>query len=48
MCEYFSHNELIKIMNTTANTSSLENLNLVATLSTILAGLYFVAVNFVF
>lgn len=35
-------------MNTTANTTSLESLNLVAILSTTLAGLYFVAANFIF
>lgn len=46
MCDYFSHNE-ITTMNTTANTSSLESLNLVALVSTILAGLYFVAANFI-
>ena len=47
MCDYFSHNES-KTMNNTANTASLESLNLVATVSTILAGLYFVAVSFIF
>ncbi len=47
MCDYFSHNE-ITTMNTTTNTASLESLNLVATISTILAGIYFVAVNFLF
>ena len=44
MCDYFSHNE-ITTMN---NTASLENLNLVATVSTLLAGLYFIVANFVF
>ena len=34
-------------MNTTANTASLENLNLAAIVSTLLAGLYFVAVTFI-
>ena len=33
-------------MNSTANTASLDNLNLVAIASTLLAGLYFVAVLF--
>ena len=47
MCDYFSHNE-ITTMNTTSNTASLENLNLVAIVSTILAGLYFIAANFIF
>lgn len=47
MCDYFSHNK-ITIMNSTANTASLESLNLVATVSSILAGLYFVAVSFIF
>lgn len=30
------------------DTSSLDNLNLVATVSTLLSGLYFVAANFIF
>ena len=47
MCDYFSRNK-ITIMNSTANTASLESLNLVATVSSILAGLYFVAVSFIF
>ncbi len=47
MCDYFSHNESTT-MNTTANTASLESLNVVAIVSTVLAGLYFVAINFVF
>jgi hypothetical protein len=34
--------------NSTANTDSLENLNLVASLSSALAALYFVVVNFGF
>ena len=48
MWDYFSHNEIITLMNTTSHTASLENLNFVATLSTLLAGIYFVAVNFLF
>ena len=47
MCDYFSHNE-ITTMNATNNTASLESLNLVATLSTVIASLYFVAANFIF
>jgi hypothetical protein len=35
-------------MNTTTDTASLENLHLVASVSTILAGLYFIATNFIF
>ncbi len=47
MCDYLSHNE-ITTMNTSSHTASLESLNLVAIISTLLAGIYFVAVNFVF
>ena len=47
MCDYFSHNE-ITTMNTPANTASLESLNLVAIVTTVLAGLYFTAANFIF
>ena len=37
------------LMNTpSSSNSSLENLNVVATVSSILAGVYFVAVNFLF
>ena len=48
MCDYFSHNEITTMNTTTSNTASLESLNLVAIVSTVLAGLYFVAINFVF
>ena len=51
MCDYFSHNEITTMnttMNPSSNIASLENLNLVAVASTLLAGLYFIAVNFIF
>ena len=47
MCDYFSHNEITN-MNNTANTASLESLSLVAMVSTAIAGIYFVATNFIF
>ncbi len=47
MCDYFSIIE-VATMNTAPQSSALETLNLVATVSTILAGIYFVAANFIF
>ena len=47
MCDYFSHND-IPTMNTPATTTSLESLNLVAIISTTLAGLDFVAASLIF
>jgi hypothetical protein len=35
-------------MNTTQNTPSLENLNTIAAISTLLAGIYFVVTNLLF
>ena len=48
LCYYFSRNDTTAMNNTTANTESLKNLNLVATLSSVLAGIYFLAANFLF
>ena len=48
MCYYFSRTKTTAMNKNTANTASLENLNLVATVSSILSGCYFIAVNFVF
>ncbi len=45
LCYYFSHTAM---NNTTANTASLENLNLVAAISSVLASIYFLAANLLF
>ena len=48
LCYYFSHNDTATMNNTTANTASLENLNLVAAISSVLASIYFLAANLLF
>ncbi len=48
LCYYFSHNDTTAMNNNTANTASLENLNLVAAISSVLASIYFLAANLLF
>jgi hypothetical protein len=47
-CAIISHTDENDAMNTTAQAPSAESIHLVAAVSTLLAGFYFVAVNFLF